>query len=1126
MIFVAGMMLFTASPAYSLPADHYAASSVLAEGRWARVKVSATGMHLITDAELRKLGFTDPSKVRVYGRGGRQNAEVLNATNPDDLPQQPSVRTARGIVFFATDEITWTPSKGDTPYTHSVHPYSHDNYYFLSDRDATDREPEKAAVSKGGSSEVTDFSARLLHEQELEFGGESGCQIFGEDFRSKTSQTFDFRRTDASAPATMVNIRFGAKTTNGRSSLTFKANGTSLSSTSNDQISSSSISDYFQTAETSKTFDCGDESLNLSVNYSYTGTLFMARLDYIEMFYRRKLALRDGELYFYGTFIPSETLCVSGCSASTRIWDVTDPASPKEVDFTLSGSTARFGVPYSGYREFVAFDAESISRTATSAGNVANQDIHALPTPDMVIITLPEYRQGAEQIARLHEETDGFRVHVIDADKIYNEFSGGKADVGAFRSMLKMWYDRGSDGEGHKLGYCLLMGRPFYDNKLVSAAGRNLSYTPLPIYQSYTGKDEHTSYSTDDFIAKLSDNSGTELRLASEPLSIAVGRIPVTTSAQALDMARKIEKYVKQPDYGAWRNKVMIIADDEDNNVHFEQAQAVYRNMGTGAQGDRRVYDRVYLDSYRRVLTGLGPTYPQATERMLRNYNDGVAITNYIGHGSPVGWGHENLWTWDQINSLNNSRLTFIISATCRFSPWDEPIDTGGEILLMKPDAGCIGLISTARTVYVDGNGSLNASFAREMFKADTDNSPRRFGDVYKDGKNGYLMSNTLRFIFMGDPALRIPGGSRRVTVTSINGKDVTDPSMEATELPTLPALSSTAIAGCVMMPDGSTDTDFNGTVVIDLYDAERVITTFGNGSSGKSVNYNDRDKRLSSVTAKVTAGEWSAVLRVPPEIQGNYTRALIAAYASDETGKEAAGTCDNLYVYGYNDDADSDTEAPVIDEFYVNSPNFTNGGVVNSSPVLFARISDESGVNISDSGIGHAMTLTVDDSSVIGGLSSYFTQDADDPTTGHLVFPISNLSSGAHKLTLTVWDNANNVSKASLDVNVGVALDPVIYDITASVTPAQVDFHINLDRPNTALECEIGIFDLNGRRIWEDENTYHSGIDSRITSTWDLTDTAGNRVPRGIYVYRVKVLTPEGTYSTKSKKIAVAAAQ
>ncbi|MBD5194665.1 MAG: type IX secretion system sortase PorU [Bacteroidales bacterium] len=1123
MIMLGTAVFMTGNPIHALPTTHYASTSALADGHWARVKVSGTGMHLITDAELRKLGFNDPAKVRVYGRGGAACAPGFTTSTPDDLPIQPSIRTKKGIVFFGADHITWNKTTGgETPYTHDIHPYSHDNYYFLSDRDAAG-EPRRAETTSGGEQKVTSFVARLLHEEEQEFGGESGRQIFGEDFRTKRSQNFNFKRTDAIDDQNIVSVRFGAKTTNGQSSLIIKANGQQLSSTTSDIIGSTSSDKYYSTRTSVKSFASADDEVSVTIDYSQTGTLFFARLDYIEYFYNRKLSLNNGELHFYGEFQPGQTITISGCSASTTIWDVTDAASVKEVDFTLEGDKACFGVPQKAYREFIAFDPEGVSRNAVSAGTVVNQNIHGLTTPDMVIITLPEYKEGAERIAKVHEETDGFRVHVLEVQNIYNEFSGGKPDLGAFRNMLKMWYDRGEDEDGHKLGYCLLMGRPFYDNKLVSAAAKNLNYTPLLIYESYTGNDEHESYSTDDYIATLSDCTNESFNLSKAPLSIAVGRLPVTSSTEAMQMAEKIEKYVKTPDLGSWRNKVMIIADDDDSNAHFNQAQDVYSQMNKNGNGSSHVYDRIYLDTYKRVMTGTGPTYPQATERMLRNYNDGVLFTNYIGHGSPVGWCHEQLWTWEQINAMKNSRLTFILSATCRFTPCDESTISAGEKLMLNPTAGAIGLITTLRTVYVSENGSLNKKFSEELFKTDANGEPRRFGDIYRAGKNSYHDSNTLRYVFIGDPAIKIPGGSSKVVFTSINGTDLTG---DEIVLPELTASSSATIKGFVSHPDGSVNTDFSGNITLDLYDAERVMTTLGQGTSGIVTSYNDRDKRLSTVTLKVKDGYWSGILRVPPEIQGNYSPALIAGYAYSDNGREAAGVTTNLYVYGFNESPETDTKGPEITDFYLNSPHFTNGSVVNSNPVLYATITDESGINISDSGIGHSMTLTIDDSEVRTGLNTYYAQDPENPSTGYLKYPIENLPSGQHKLTLTVWDNANNVSKSTLEANVGVAIDPVIYDITASVKDTYVDFQISLDCPNTTLECETGVFDLNGRRLWSEEQTLSTGMESTITSRWDMTDSAGTRIPRGIYIYRVTIQTPEGTYSTKSKKIAIAAAQ
>lgn len=1124
LIHILPAIILMAAPSYihALSPDHYAASSVMSTGKWTRVKVSVAGMHIISDSELRRLGFTDPSKVHVYGLGGRRPGEGLHASTPFDLPLLPSVRTDKGIVFFATDHFSWTKGTTETrPFIHTIHPYSDESYYFLSDAPTDEFSLEDALTSPTVTgTPLNRFTERIVHEKELEPAGESGSQVFGEDFRTQRSQTFNFKLpgrvngTDAYA-----FIRFAAKTTNGSSSLTFKANGKQLESSASDRISGVSHSYFCAATETRKTITDQGESLDLGIDYSQTGVLFKARLDYIETFYTRHLALSGGELYFYGSYGTGDALEVTGCSPSTIIWDVTDPIRPRKVSYSLEGDKARFSITSGGYREFVAFNPDAVTRSAVSEGAVANQNIHGLETPDLIVITLPQYREGAEKIAAMHASRDGFRTAVINAQEIYNEFSGGKSDPGAFRRMLKMFYDRGDDN-GHALRYCLLMGKPSYDNKMVSSIVKNAGYTPLPIYQSYDGYSSEASYSTDDYIAMLEDAEDSRFIISTAPISIAVGRLPVTSGAQALQMAAKIERYANEAELGTWRNKVMLIADDEDSGAHLNQAEAAYLAAQTNGNGSSFIFDRLYLDSYRRVQTGTGDTYPQATERMLRNYNDGVLFTGYIGHASETSWGHEKLWQWPSISSMTNKNLTFIYAATCDFAFWDAPEYCGAEVLVLNPDAGAVGVIAASRKVYVASNGPFSKSMFTYLFQYDEEGQALRFGDAYLKTRNAQRNSNSLRYLFMGDPALRIPNPSHKVNIASIDGIETS--SLSDDNLPELKAKSSVKVEGDIRRPDGSIADDFNGTVNLQLYDGERVITTYGQGSTGVVISYNDRDRRLAMTTAKVAAGRWSADLRVPPEIQGIYTKAMISGYAWSDGRLEANGMTTDLYVYGYDGSAGSDTTGPVIEYFYANTPNFESGDLVNSNPVIMARLSDESGINISDTGIGHSLTLTVDDSTVFSDLSSYFTVDSESPGAGTLAYPLNGIKAGKHTLTLTAWDNANNVSKATIDINVGAAVDPVIYGITASTNDTQADFRIELDRPNTKLNCEIGIFDLSGRRVWSLEDTLNSDMHSNITTSWDLRDSGGRRVDRGIYIYRVTVETPEGTYSSKSKKIAI----
>ncbi|MDE5653040.1 MAG: hypothetical protein K2I48_06185 [Muribaculaceae bacterium] len=125
--------LAAAPDALALDAAHYAASSRLAQGNWVKIKIEEEGMQFISTATLRNLGFSDPTKVRVYGLGGRPLPATLTAANADDLPIVASTANSRGLYFYGYGSVDWTMSapKSTLTLTHNLHPYDEESYYLL-----------------------------------------------------------------------------------------------------------------------------------------------------------------------------------------------------------------------------------------------------------------------------------------------------------------------------------------------------------------------------------------------------------------------------------------------------------------------------------------------------------------------------------------------------------------------------------------------------------------------------------------------------------------------------------------------------------------------------------------------------------------------------------------------------------------------------------------------------------------------------------------------------------------------------------------------------------------------------------------------------------------------------------
>ncbi len=1117
----------------------YAAASRLASGQWARIEVEGTGMHFVSNSMISSLGL-DPAKINVYGYGGRQIPDCLAEAEPDDLPLIPSVKVNGGIIFFGTDNVSWKANADNTAmtYSHVNHPYAETSYYFLSDIDLNvndKQEPAAPALSYAPMSGVTPadwFRARIVHEQDVFAPSVMGRILLGEDFRASASQNFRFALPGNRGGDSNVTTRivFGANVSGGNVSLMFTADGQRLPSTSSDVVSSvSTDSQFLRTANTVKTIPDAGESFQLGITASASGTVSVAALDYIEVEYDRNLTLGTSPyLHFYGNNAGNATYRLRGASQDTRIWDVTDPSRPVEIDFALQGEAATFTDRTPGLREYVAFN-PSASWTAEGvkkSSRVANQNIHALPNPDMIIIAPSSYRSQAESVAALHREHDGMTVHVFTPAELYNEFSSGNPDVGAFRKALKMWGDRAdADASLPFPAYCLIIGKATNDNKQVTAALKREGYPIVPIWQSPEGFSETSAYSTDDYIG-MTEDSDTYFSVASAKIRTAVGRWPVKSEEEASTLVEKLSEYLLNPDLGPWRNNVMLIADDQDNGEHLRQMEDVYSGMISTGNGPAFVYEKLYLDSYPLVATATGYQYPAAKERMLRKWNDGVGWIQYIGHAAIKSWSHEQLLTWLDINSLSNQRLPFLYAATCHFAHHDSPEQSGAEVLLLNPIGGIIGTICPTRTVYISSNGRLTKATSKFIYGSRPDGTPNRVGDVYRLGKNALngTDDNKLRFALLSDPALPVPTPGLKAVVDKMAEVDIVD-GTPADEL-VIGARKRFTVSGHIADTQGNVCSDFNGQIYSNLFDAEKVVTTFGNGKEGKVENYNDRSTLLFQGAAKVKDGRWEMTVLMPAEIENNYSPAMLSLYANSDSGKEANGALDSFYVYGYDESAPADTDAPQIQLFTLNNELFRPGDVTHSSPVVLATFVDESGISISEAGIGHSISLTLDGKQHFNDVAQFYEPSSENCFTGHIAYPLSGLEPGEHELTLTVWDNAANSTSMSLPFKVGLNQQIDLVTLSSDASPAhdKTVFTLTTDRLLSSMSYDIEVFDLSGRPVWSSGRSSRTRNDGTLRHTWYLTDQNGERVPRGIYLCRATVESEEGMAVSKTIKIAVAA--
>jgi hypothetical protein len=1119
---------FCCTSAYALDLSTYAENSVLSQGKWVKIGVETDGLYEISNATLRSWGFNDPTRVRIYGYGGRRINDAMTAANYiDDLPLVQSACTSRGVVFYGVGAGETTLATTNR-YRWDINVYTSYGYYFVTESDVSQREITKSGRATADSPATT-FTEYVQHEQELTSPGEAGPLLVGEDFRYTPTHKFTFNIPDrVSGSNVWFECSFVAKTHNQSSNLIFTLNGATLASNSSDVVRSVSTGDYYHGSESLARHEIAVEgnspTLDIAVTHYSSVTVLGAWLNYLVVNYTRQLKVPSaGYLNFRLAGTQAE---LANSSTSTHVWDVTDPLNITQIE---TGATTNSSVlwtnDYTGLRHYAAWNDDATIPSPTYIGTVTNQNLHNSENVDMVIFTHSTWQAQAERLAELHRNSsDSLKVAVVNVNDVYNEFGSGAGDISAMRKYLKMLYDR-SSGSDHQLRFALIMGRMTYDNRQLSSGVKSLGIQTIPAWcvrSNSASLSDNDGYCTDDFLAMLEDNSGTDLGL--DKLSIAVGRIPCTSLTSARETIDKIEQYVNQSKMTQWKQRFLFLADDEDSGIHMTQTEDMVTNLEVGnSQG---LIEKVYIDAY----TKTNGNYPLAREVMFRYLNEGVVWWNFVGHANNHAWTHDGQFTYNDINNLYLRNIPFVYAATCDFLRWDSNTQSGGEILFEERYGGCIGMISAIRPVYISENGYLTSAMGRALATRDASGRIMTSGEIYQSAKNDLRDSsgerkrneNRLRYVFMGDPALRLALPSNVVTLDSIDGK-VVNPDDQIT----LQALGNPVISGSVTMPDGTAIDNFNGLVMVEIYDAEQSVTSNGNGDDGVPVTFETYGSKIYTGSAHVSNGKFSMQIAMPSEISNNFRPATMALYAySTEDDTEAVGLNRDFYVYGFNDKAEEDTEAPVIDSFVLNHSTFKSGDNVNNEPMVIASISDNVGINVSLAGIGHQMALILDDNTTYTDVTHYFTPGTDERPSGTINYPLSDLSNGNHTLKLRVWDTSGNSASQTIEFNVMQNLAPTIYSIYTDANPASTtaNFYLTHDRPDCMVTVSVTVYDLLGRAIWTGSQTGMSDMFTSVPVTWDLTDYSGRRVNRGIYLYRASITTDDETYETASRRIAVTA--
>jgi hypothetical protein len=1126
-------------------------NSILASGNWYRFKVSKTGVNRISRTFLSSLGADvnsiDPAQIKIYGHGGTSLPNLNSAEQFYDAPEVAiTVTGAADGRFDNNDQILFYGIATDSHYVQEndsfINPYTNNSYYYITVGGPIGKRILPFIQPTGVPAITYDyFYTNQHHEIDERNIASIGRIWYGERFDFEPEQTFEFEFENVlSALPARIRIATGAVADND-TSMSFLINGQSIGSSSLNGIGGQNINAASRAILLNTSTAITANNVTIDVSYNNFGNPGASGyLDYISLEVPQSLTGVGEQFMFSVPNAASQAGVVQYQLANAgdinEIWDITDPYNVRKISNSAQSPNFSFVANGGEAKEYLAVDnSDYYNVVAISNSRVANQNLKGtifndrsgnFKDIDYLIVTPQILLSEAQRLANYHITENNLNTKVVTLQEIYNEFSEGRQDISAIRNFVRYIYDNASS-PANRIQYLNLFGDASYDYKDRIRIRDNM----VPSFLSVNSTSLTDSFCTDDFFAFMDDGEGDVS--ANNLMDLAVGRMIVSDIQEAREMVDKVISYTAEPAFSKWRNNITLIGDDVDI-LSDKILQENVNDLGDEIFLNRPDYNinKILLDSYQQFSTAGGPKYPDAVNDIRDAFEQGSLVINYFGHGNEDGLAREFVITQSLVENLRNpNTLPLFITVTCEFTRYDNPLRvSGGELTYLNPKGGAIATVATNRLIFVNVGASLNNTLDQYLFGYDNV-EPVSMAEALRLAKTDPRLQTqpTRRVIaFVGDPALKLASPKPRVVLNTVNGNPV------ATNTDVLRALDRVTLGGEVQTLSGARINDYNGSLFVTVYDKNINRETLANdnirdtnttGDPLVVLAFTQLGEALFRGQATVSNGVFEFDFIMPRDTQIPIGEGRVSFYAKrSNLPEDQNGYSQDIQVGGINRNAPADDIGPEV-ELFMNDTNFVSGGITDSDPFLLAFLIDDNGINTS-SGIGHDITGILDgDETNPFILNDYYEANEDDFTKGKVYFPLRDIEPGLHTLKITAWDTYNNSAMNEIQFVVsesdGVELTRVLN--YPNPFTSYTEFWFNHNRPFEPLDVQVQVMTISGKVVWsKNQNLTTTGFTSREI-TWDGRDDFGQRLGKGVYVYKITVKsTLTNKSSSKIEKLVI----
>ncbi len=1037
----------------------YAAHSVLATGRWAKIRVPETGVYQLTESLIKKAGFSSLDKVKIYGYGGELQPEKMTAqylADTDDLKEVATCTVNGKRLFHARGPVSW---ESETAKTRTRNPYSDYGYYFI-----TESEGEPLSVDSDtfvGSFYPTYNDYHVLREIDNYAWFQGGRNLFEDaPIANGTSKTFTVELPSHVKQGTMTI----ALTAQSGASAEVELNGKVLGTMKLSLVSE----DNDKGCETTTTYNVADLQTTNTIKVTTTAN-GPIRPDYISFCFSEPSAkpdLQNGQFgepeYVYNitnqdlhAHEPVDMVIVVPLTAKLTAQAERLKAFHEQND----GLSVRIVPADELYNEFSSGtpDANAYRRYMKMFYDRAATD-EQMPRYLLLFGDCAWDNRMLSSVWRGVSPDDFLLCYESE-----NSFS--ETDCYVTDDFFCMLDDEESVADG--TGYYSITGKA--DLAVGRFPVRNDEQARVMVDKTINYARNENAGSWQNTIMVMGDDGNNNLHMR-----------------DANEAANEIEKLnggyvVKRVMWDAYNRETTATG-----NTFPEVSKIIKQQQAAGA---------LIMD-----YCGHG-RWDQISHESVLLLTDFESFSN------------KNLPLWITAScdiapfdgQVNNIGETAVLS------------EKGGAVAFF----GTSRTVYADRNKYINIaylKEVLNTPNGQRISIGEAQRLAKN--SLIATGTD--RTRNKLQYSLLGDPALCLNLPVLKAVIDTINGVSVdsgADIALMAGSVATVKGhiekdgSSYTDFNGTV----SAIVRDTKEHIVCKLNNED------SREGASVAYEYDDRTKTLFTGSDVVKDGNFSFHFAVPMDINYSDGTGLINVYAvNEQKNLEANGYCEQFTVGG-TQAASNDGIGPSVFCYLnapsfsnggnVNSTPYFVAQITDKDGINTSGSSIGHDLELIIDG---EMNRTYN-------LNDNFQYDFGSYTTGTTFYSIPELAEGMHTLKFRAWDILNNATTTELKFNVVKGLEPNCFSVACTQNPAttQTTFIISHDRIGSEMEVELEVFDFAGRQLWKHTETGVSDS-GNYTVSWNLTVDGGARLQTGVYLYRVRVGSEGSSKASKAQKLII----